>query len=165
MKNRESSSSDDQIDTSDELIMDADNGDPLFVDSGQQIKSVVRQCDNRDDRRSLPFPPRQDPGEEVIWEAEASRARINAPKGMYIPSEQIHDSLQVDQNYLVIGTHIDQTLRNKILNWEYVDFARLLPRDRLTREDDHCLEIVSKGGVYILCPHLWPWQHSHIIIC
>ena len=66
MKNRESSSSDDQIDTSDELIMDADNGDPLFVDSGQQIKSVVRQCDNRDDRRSLPFPPRQDPGEEVI---------------------------------------------------------------------------------------------------
>ena len=29
----------------------------------------------------------------------------------------------VDDNYLVIGSHVDQALQSKIVNHEYVDFA------------------------------------------
>ena len=33
----------------------------------------------------------------------------------------------VDDNYLVVGNHIDEATRVRIENNEYVDFARLLP--------------------------------------
>ena len=35
---------------------------------------------------------------------------------------------------------------NRIVNNEYIDFARLLPKDRVTSEDDHWMELISKGG-------------------
>ena len=57
-----------------------------------------------------------------------------------------HSSMHVDEQYRLMGTHIDQTLKAKILNFEYVDFARLLPKDRITKEDDHCMELISRGG-------------------
>ena len=64
----------------------------------------------------------------------------------------IHQAAVVDENYVIIGGHLDENLRNKILNHEYVDFARLLPKDRLQREEDHRMEIVNRNGARFFVP-------------
>ena len=56
-----------------------------------------------------------------------------------------HPSI-VDEDYLVVGNFIEDHIRQQILNGEYVDFARLLPRDRLAFEEDNRMEIVNKNG-------------------
>ena len=58
----------------------------------------------------------------------------------------------VDENYLVIGSHLDTSLKQKIINHEYIDFARLVPKDRITHEDDHQMELVNKGGFTYFVP-------------
>ena len=52
----------------------------------------------------------------------------------------------------MIGAHIDQAIQQKIVNNEYVDFAKLIPKGRLGKEEDHQLEIVSRGGTTCLVP-------------
>ena len=37
--------------------------------------------------------------------------------------------LEVDQNFLVVGNHVEEPIQTHIENGEYVDFARLLLRD------------------------------------
>ena len=48
---------------------------------------------------------------------------------------------EMDESYLVVGNYIEEGLRSRIENGEYVDFARLLPRDR-----DNRMELVNKNG-------------------
>ena len=54
-------------------------------------------------------------------------------------------SAMVDEQYMAIGSNIDQALQEKIVKGEYVDFVRLLARDK-PQYDDNRLEIVNKGG-------------------
>ena len=46
----------------------------------------------------------------------------------------------------MLGGHLDQNLRQKIIQHEYVDFAHLLPRDRVKSESDNRLEMVNQNG-------------------
>ena len=50
-----------------------------------------------------------------------------------------------------MGSHLDGGLQNKILNNEYVDFARLIPKEKTGHEDNR-LEIISKGGQTFFAP-------------
>ena len=49
---------------------------------------------------------------------------------------------------------MDPSLQTKIVNHEYVDFTRLIPRDRLVGIDEpgQRLEIVNKGGLTYFAP-------------
>ena len=62
-----------------------------------------------------------------------------------------HSSL-LDEDYLLVGNYIDELTRNKIGNGEYVDFAKLMPRDKLNLEEDHRMEIVNRGGMTYWVP-------------
>ena len=55
----------------------------------------------------------------------------------------------VDKEYLVMGSHVDEALVKCILNNEYIDFARLLPKDKLHVEEDGLqrMELVNKNGM------------------
>ena len=53
---------------------------------------------------------------------------------MQIAAQQ---AMVVDENYMMIGGHIEEIVKKKIINYEYVDFSHLLPRDRLSREEDN----------------------------
>ena len=46
----------------------------------------------------------------------------------------------------MIGSHINQVTQEKIANSGYVDFSKLLPKDKILIEDDNQLELVIKNG-------------------
>ena len=48
--------------------------------------------------------------------------------------------------------YVDETIKDRIENGEYVDFARLLPRDRFQIEEDNRMEIVNRDGKTFFVP-------------
>ena len=58
----------------------------------------------------------------------------------------------VDESYMVIGNQVDDLVRKKIINHKYVDFAKLLSKDRLNREEDNQMELMSRGGCMYFIP-------------
>ena len=59
----------------------------------------------------------------------------------------------VDEDYRVLGGHVDTNLRKKIVSNEYVDLAKLLPRDRVKSETDNRLEVMNKNGKTFWVPY------------
>ena len=63
-----------------------------------------------------------------------------------------HRAAEVGEEYLVIGGHVDAALREKIEQYDYIDFARLLPKDRVTCTDDHRMELIIRNGSTFCAP-------------
>ena len=55
-------------------------------------------------------------------------------------------SVIADDNFLLVAAHIDEALRLRIEAGDYIDFSRLIPRDRLFQEDDNRMEMINKDG-------------------
>ena len=153
------SSSDKQIDTSDELMeVDMDINDRFIADCQQEAKWLSRQMGNNgfanneyDDTQILQENQKRkslEIADKMIREAEASRAKIFKTPGN--ESNYIHTSL-VDDNYMVIGAHVDLLTQDKIKKGEYVDFSKLLPKDRSYGEDQQ-MELVNRGGQSFFIP-------------
>ena len=47
---------------------------------------------------------------------------------------------------------MDDILVKKIINHEYVDFARLLPRDKVGEVEDHRMELINRNGMSYWAP-------------
>ena len=140
-KKRDSSLSGCPIDTSDECIIDKDYNEGIVTGRPEREKWEHR-------------PTRESAQAKMVREAEASKATMFRAPGNIPIGEGINcQSQSVDDNYLVIGLHVDEIIQSKIINHQYIDFARLLPRDHIAREDDQqCLEIVSKDGKTFFSP-------------
>ena len=52
----------------------------------------------------------------------------------------------MDEDYLIVAAHIDETLERRVRAGEYIDFAHLLPRDRVQMEQDHRVELINQNG-------------------
>ena len=87
--------------------------------------------------------------EEITREAERGKAHIFEVKGK--ESTYLHTAL-IDEGYVMMGTHLDTGTKQKIEEGQYVDLARLLPRDKVRTEDDHRLEMVNKGELTYWIP-------------
>ena len=61
-------------------------------------------------------------------------------------------SVIVDDEYSAIASHIDDNIRNRIILGEYIDFIRLIPRDRILNEEDQHMEMVNRGGLSYWVP-------------
>ena len=132
--------------------------------NGLRIKDGETDCQNRHDNK-LYRPGLQEadwrmtPEEKVdklICEAEAAKGQVygmtgrigiknNQPYQFSFNKERIH-SMLVDEEYSVIGSHLDDMTIEKIKAGQYVDFAKLLPRDKLAIEEDNRLQLVVKDG-------------------
>ena len=98
----------------------------------------------------------------MIRQAKASKAQIYALPGNEQQlivnhhtqplSTEPSMTVEVDQNYVMVGAHIDSNIQDKIQSRSYVDFAKLLPKGFNT--DDHRLELIYKGVRRTLCLHL-----------
>ena len=166
---RDSSLSEDRIDTSNELIeldQNANYAHSQFIADCEAIarKSQVNPL--------VPVP--MDEGERVIHEVEVAKVRLygtsgnNAGKfnawGVSSSTGQVALSAAIDENYMVIGSHVDHALQLKIINSKYVDFSKLIPKNKLNKDEDHRMELVSKGGyTYFLLVsdrdrNIWFWS-------
>ena len=61
-------------------------------------------------------------------------------------------SVIVDESYSAIATHVDENLHRQIKEGCYVDFSKLLPKDRVSAEEDVRMEMVNKGGLSYWVP-------------
>ena len=89
----------------------------------------------------------EEKAETLIREAEAAKTRIfDTPGKEFLPysNEFIHTGL-VDEKFLCIGAHLEEGLRQEIVTGQYVDFARLLPKEK-SAEDENRLELLHKDG-------------------
>ena len=59
---------------------------------------------------------------------------------------ELFHSVMIDEDYLIVRTHVDDTTRRKIIQGEYVDFSKLIPKGRVSVEDDHHMEMVNYDG-------------------
>ena len=93
----------------------------------------------------------EEKAQKLIDEADANKARKSTTNpGKPIDwdldlNKQFHLVI-VDEDFLLVAAHVDSTTYGKIITGEYVDFAKLLPRDRVQQEDDHRLQMVFRGG-------------------
>ena len=110
---RVSSSSEEPIDTSDEMLEVENNVNKTITEIRHSVGGDL-VCDER----LLPNPGNKN-SRIINWQVNQGA------------------SSSMDDNYLVIGSHVDSSLQAKIMNHEYVDFARLLPKDRISKEDDN----------------------------
>ena len=81
-----------------------------------------------------------------------NRAWMLATPGKSIGEHQFFHSAYCDEEYLVIGSHLDENMCKKIINFEYVDFAKLLPRDKIAAEDNQRMQLINKDGMSFWVP-------------
>ena len=58
----------------------------------------------------------------------------------------------MDEDYLIVAAHVEESVEKRIRNCEYVDFVRLLPRDRVQMQQDNRLEIINQNGHLTCAP-------------
>ena len=76
--------------------------------------------------------------QKMIMEAKAAKTKILSTPGRTQGLNEYHEPIVnqgpllspaavVDENYFVVGAHLDDQMVNKIMKGEYVDFGKLLP--------------------------------------
>ena len=102
----------------------------------------------------------------MIREAEKSRARINEiPGKVDLNMSCLNVNVaSINEDYQMIDTHVDDNMRKKIINFEFVDFSKLVIKYKPIHEDENRqrLEIVSKDGMSFLSPV--PDREGHMTI-
>ena len=100
----------------------------------------------------------QERADQLVREAEAAKAHIFPTEGNV--NTEVHDSIlpsvgesgnfqfiaKMDQDYQVVGGHVDDLTKQKIIKGEYVDFSKLLPKDRILVEEEGRMELVIRNG-------------------
>ena len=62
------------------------------------------------------------------------------------PNNDFMHSAMVDETYQQVASHVDLGTQAKIIKGEYVDFAKLVPKDRVMTNDDTRFEMRIKDG-------------------
>ena len=111
----------------------------------------------------------EEKAQRMIREAEVAKARIYSNSGkVNLPIDQMvnnntnqrnvprfHDRWEdlphlaacVDERYVVVSAHLDEGTMERIGRGEYIDFAKLLPKDRVAAlEDEGKMELVLRQG-------------------
>ena len=143
-ENRRRSSSDEQMDTSDES--DLNLNIQSFLDNIQHDGAVPSTSRGDEEEKQEPEKTPDELASELIVGVEKAKARMFEVSGKV---DQLTIA-QIDEDYQMIDAHIDVALRKKIINIEYVDFAKLLAKGRSYGEDEQRLELVNKNGVTFL---------------
>ena len=91
--------------------------------------------------------------DDIVRDTELAKARIFDILGKHsdIPQEFIH-SMLVDESYCSVAAHIDSAICSKIIQGHYVDFAKLVPCDRVLTKEDNRVHLVMKGGGTFFVP-------------
>ena len=108
-----------------------------------------------DDRVTVPDKQRvrmtpEDRAEQLIREAEENKMKMYSTQGNQIEHNVINiknnfvHSAMVDETYMMVASHLDDVTVQKIANGDYVDFAKILPKDRVRAEEEKMILKVGK---------------------
>ena len=129
----------------------------------QEIRS--RNNANQDGRRlTPPAPTIQQRVDNLIRDAENAKVKINDVQGTNkvvnfsydndpmndLQNKLMHPAME-DKDYLVVAAHVDESVAKKIRGGKYVDFAKILPRDRVQDEQNTCLQTVTMQDGHLGC--------------
>ena len=88
--------------------------------------------------------------DDMIQEAERAKANIFPQQG---ESNRFSPPVfKIDQDYMAVEAHLDEGIKRKIVQGEYVDFGRLIPNDRVVAEEDNRMELIVKNGKVFWSP-------------
>ena len=73
----------------------------------------------------------------MVRDVELVKARIYDVKGNDNVDSPLCNSFVMDDDYLIVGNHVDEIFRKRIPEGEYIDFSKLLVKDRIIAEEDH----------------------------
>ena len=101
-----------------------------------------------------PHQPIEERVGDLIREAEVAKGNLVEIQGRrfsnnnpnFDTNNQFVHSAMVDEDYLVMAAHIEEGLIRKIRAGEYVDFSKLLPRDRVHNQQDNRVELLNING-------------------
>ena len=159
-KRKVSYSSDEMMDTSDETV-ELNNPFPINSFTGNvsglgQILEVVQPLAVQQEAvAGLSKITPEEQAEQIIKDSEHSRAQLmEVPGNETCINNQNHvNVMTIDKDYQMIDAHIDETMWKKILSFEYIDFGKLVVKNKPYREEEHQrLEIVNKNGYSFLSP-------------
>ena len=125
-----SSSSDELMDISDEC----DNNAVLLAGRANDNAARVLTADEK--------------ANEYVREAERARARMLDVEGRNCNTNLSN----VDNDYQMIDAHLDESIKRKIWNYEFIDFSKLLVKGRMGRDEDTRFEFIVKNGQTYLTP-------------
>ena len=133
-----STSSEEFMDTSDE--MGETNTVPLNISDGQHGGTNIAESSEK-----LPTP--EENAARTIQDAEISKARMFDVPG------KVFNTSQIDEDYKMIDSHIDETIKRKIQAFKFIHLGQLLSKNRFLSDDDsQRLEIINKNGMSFLSP-------------
>ena len=113
----------------------------------------------------------------LIRDAENARARMNEVQGRHnlfdsanktnpdlnnqergisvidCNNRFVHSAM-VDEDYLIVAAHVEDSVVRKIKQGEFVDFAKLLPRDRVQLEQDSRMQLAMLDGHLSCMPNM-----------
>ena len=115
--------------------------DPTPEDRAQE---VVRQAELAKGK-NFPTPGETDPSNLVHFQNDQQQYNVD------VCNSYVHSAM-VDEHYQLVGSHVDPTVREKISKGDYVDFGKLIPRDRLQSEEEDAYRLIFKGGQQFWAP-------------
>ena len=77
--------------------------------------------------------------EQRVCEAEKGKARIYEVTGKTCTS-------RIDEEFMLVGANVNKSVQEKIIAGQYVNFAHLLPKDRIAEEEEKKYELVNDNG-------------------
>ena len=104
------------------------------------------------------------------------KCKLKPPKNQIIDNVQMvafNSIAQMDKDYLLVGNHVDQLTQTKIVKGEYVDFGKLILKDKVLAEEDGRRELVMKNGKTYWTPvtesavinNFFKWEQAFRIFC
>ena len=139
-----SSSSDEVMDTSNE------SGQALVIDANN-LSDLREAGTSRRNEPANKTVTQEQHAEQIIRDSEKSKVRLYEVQGKVLNFAQ--RTAQMDKDYQMIDTHVDDITRRKIWCYEYIDFSKLISRSKAFNEEaEHRMEIVSCNGYTFLSP-------------
>ena len=115
----------------------------------------------------------EDKSRQIIKNAEKSKAMIFQQSGKRT-LDRSDFTAKMDEDYLVIGAHVDECTQAKITKGEYIDFGKLIPKDKIVSEEDGWMELIMKNGKAYWVPvtgestnisNFQKWEQAFRIYC
>ena len=163
---RNSSSSEDlDIDDGNEQVMSNNNLDVMIgkflgrqrvaLDEAERQQRLDQMMGQQQQHRPE---DRQDNHNNMLRqvEEEAEQRARQASKGkdraFEVSGKDNFPTWLFNEDFMVLAANLDESLTKKIEAGEYVNFAKLIQKDKLLIEDETRLELVNRGGVSYWVP-------------